>query len=138
MIARIVLIFILFSLSAVLRAQEEEKKKMPKIELEHYVDFYDQEHEKKYSEGDMLYGKKHGVWTYYYRNGQKQEQSEYTNGNLSGSVLYWFDNGQRQSLGYFKLLFQNMLTYFWSIYNINKTNLSNYLYKNREELCPLR
>jgi antitoxin component YwqK of YwqJK toxin-antitoxin module len=89
--------------------QEEESKKMPKIVLEHYVDYYDQEHEKKYSEGDFLYGQKQGVWTYYYQNGQKQEQSEYTNGKLSGQVIYWFESGQRQSLGFFKLMFQNGL-----------------------------
>ena len=54
----------LLQLSLSMRGQEEEKKKMPKIELEHYVDYYDQEHEKKYSEGDFLYGQKQGIWTY--------------------------------------------------------------------------
>lgn len=93
-------------LSSLVIAQEI---KVSDAKPEPFVTFYDDEHKQKYSEGFFLLGKKHGEWTYYYENGNKQEQSHYNNGLLSGSVLYWYDNGQRKAEGYFKLVYQDAI-----------------------------
>ncbi|MDI1234300.1 MAG: hypothetical protein PSX81_08465 [bacterium] len=40
-----------------------------------------------------------GVFTYYYRNGQKSGEGEFKNGKLNGEWTYWFKDGNKKSGG---------------------------------------
>ena len=42
---------------------------------------------------------RHGLWTSYYANGQKQTQGEFRNDMPVGKFVWWYENGQRQAQG---------------------------------------
>lgn len=42
---------------------------------------------------------KHGLWTVYYRNGQKMTQGEYHEDVPEGKFTWWYENGQKQGEG---------------------------------------
>ncbi len=42
---------------------------------------------------------RHGLWTSYYPNGQKQTQGEFRNDVPVGKFIWWHENGQRQAQG---------------------------------------
>jgi antitoxin component YwqK of YwqJK toxin-antitoxin module len=42
---------------------------------------------------------KHGQWTAWYRNGQKQTEGEYAEGQAVGTFTWWYENGQKQAEG---------------------------------------
>jgi len=49
--------------------------------------------EKKF-EGYLLEdGTKVGIWTYWYKHGQRKEEGEFKNGKKEGPWPYWFDTG---------------------------------------------
>jgi len=42
---------------------------------------------------------KHGVWTAWYRNGNKKSEGSYDHGVLTGKFTWWYENGQKQAEG---------------------------------------
>ena len=42
---------------------------------------------------------KHGVWTAWYRNGNKKTEGAYDHGVLIGKFTWWYENGQKQAEG---------------------------------------
>ena len=47
-------------------------------------------------------GKKDGVHTEWYKNGQKKSEVTYKNGKLDGLVTNWYENGQKETEGTYK------------------------------------
>ena len=56
-----------------------------------YKDAYEQINEK----GDLVNGLQEGIWTNYYRNGQKKYIENYKNGLKDGTFIDWNENGQK-------------------------------------------
>jgi antitoxin component YwqK of YwqJK toxin-antitoxin module len=52
-------------------------------------------------EGDYVDGKKHGLWTTYYANGNKRSEGEYNRGKKEGVWIQYFANGNKMSEGTF-------------------------------------
>ncbi len=44
-------------------------------------------------EGELEQGKRQGVWTFYYRNGQIKAKVSYLNGELNLDCQWWRENG---------------------------------------------
>ncbi len=53
-------------------------------------------------EGQVLNGKRTGVWTAYHPNGIKQSENTYINGVLNGKTVVYHANGQIMYIGYYK------------------------------------
>lgn len=51
------------------------------------------------STGEMLDGKPHGVWHYWYASGQREKTGTYQNGVEDGQWTYWYENGQKMKSG---------------------------------------
>ena len=51
---------------------------------------------KKEFEGSYKVGKKEGLWTYYYKNGTREETT-YKDGEYDGLRTRWYENGQKSS-----------------------------------------
>jgi antitoxin component YwqK of YwqJK toxin-antitoxin module len=48
--------------------------------------------------GNIVNGKKDGVWTWWYENGNKKDQCKYVDGFYVDSVFHWFENGQLKQI----------------------------------------
>lgn len=56
----------------------------------------------KYAEGGaLLNGERHGTWTFWYKNGQKQLHGEYAAGKKTGLWTKWDQNGAKITQGTF-------------------------------------
>ena len=54
-------------------------------------------------EGNYLYGKRNGEFTFYYRTGKIESKGEYLNNQRAGKWVYYYPNGRsKQSVIYFK------------------------------------
>ena len=49
--------------------------------------------------GELLCGYRHGIWRYYYRNGQLQEQDNYYMGKPDGEYTAWYEGGEIKETG---------------------------------------
>ncbi|MBW1740110.1 MAG: hypothetical protein JRJ42_03125 [Deltaproteobacteria bacterium] len=56
---------------------------------------------KKYGEGYLLDGKRHGKWIFWYRSGQKQLEGEYIKGKKTGTWVKWDERGEKITEGEF-------------------------------------
>jgi len=54
---------------------------------------------KKVPLGKMKEGKKDGLWTDWYENGQKEKEGTYKDGKPDGLWTMWYENGQKKSEG---------------------------------------
>lgn len=64
--------------------------------------------------GDVVDGKRHGVWTTWYENGVKWSENNYSYGILEGKTVSYFPNGQVQYIGYYS---NDIKTGIWMFYN---------------------
>jgi HEAT repeat protein len=53
------------------------------------------------TEGELVEGKPHGPWKYWYATGQREKAGSYKNGIEDGLWTYWYENGQRAKSGSF-------------------------------------
>lgn len=51
--------------------------------------------------GEIVKGKKDGIWTAYFPSGVKQSESKYTNGVLDGKSAIFYENGNLRMAGYY-------------------------------------
>ena len=49
------------------------------------------------STGEFVDKQKHGLWTYWYENGQKSQEGNYVDDKQEGLWTYWHENGQKKS-----------------------------------------
>jgi antitoxin component YwqK of YwqJK toxin-antitoxin module len=56
----------------------------------------------KGSEGDLVDGKKHGVWTSYWPGGKKSEEGSYDRGKRTGVWRHWRPDGRLESEGTYR------------------------------------
>lgn len=60
--------------------------------------------EKKYIEGEYDdASERHGVWTSWYENGQKNSQVKYSDGKEDGDYDVWHPNGKHYIKGHYKM-----------------------------------
>ena len=52
--------------------------------------------------GKMKNGKKDGLWTSWYENGQKESEETFKDGKRDGLGTWWYENGQKFSEGTYK------------------------------------
>lgn len=52
--------------------------------------------------GEVLQGKRHGIWTTWYENGMKWSENEYNLGALDGKTVSYYKNGQVHYIGYYR------------------------------------
>lgn len=52
--------------------------------------------------GEVLQGKRHGLWTTWRQNGMKWSESTYNLGVLEGKTVSYHENGQVNYIGYYK------------------------------------
>ena len=45
---------------------------------------------------------RHGLFTFFYENGQKESEATYQDGNQVGPTTKWYENGQKENEGYLK------------------------------------
>ena len=48
--------------------------------------------------GNIIQGKKDGIWTWWYENGNKKDQCKYVDGFYVDTVYHWYENGQLQQI----------------------------------------
>ena len=65
------------------------------------VEFYENG-QLKFVENKNEDGKRDGLWTSWYENGQKQLEGTYKNGKEDGLFITWYENGERRSEGTWK------------------------------------
>ena len=66
----------------------------------HHVDYYSPEDGGGVmEEGDYKDGKKDGLWTYWYENGQKKREENYKGDKRNGLWTWWYENGQKELEG---------------------------------------
>lgn len=53
------------------------------------------------AKGNVVNGKREGVWTSYHLNGNKQSENEYKKGVLNGKTVTIFESGQIMYIGYY-------------------------------------
>jgi antitoxin component YwqK of YwqJK toxin-antitoxin module len=56
----------------------------------------------RYVEATFKDGKKHGLYTEWFNNGQKYIEENYKNGMKDGPYTNWYENGQKKSEGNYK------------------------------------
>lgn len=54
---------------------------------------------KKYAEGYVLGGERHGKWVFWHRNGQRQLEGEYIKGKKTGLWIKWSEEGAKITEG---------------------------------------
>jgi len=52
--------------------------------------------------GKMKNGKKDGLWTSWYENGQKESEETFKDGKRDGLWTWWYENGQKKEEVTFK------------------------------------
>lgn len=52
--------------------------------------------------GEVLQGKRHGIWTTWRPNGMKWSENTYNLGVLEGKTVSYYENGQVHYIGYYK------------------------------------
>ena len=57
---------------------------------------------KLHLEGRYHRGNKKGIWTYWYKNGQKEYEGTYKDGVFDGLWTQWYKNGQKRTEETFK------------------------------------
>ena len=73
----------------------------------------------KVMEGNFLWGKKEGVWTFYWYDSQKKQEGAYKNDLPDGIWSSWWENGKKCIRGRFD---KGIQTGFWSYGNPNGGN----------------
>ena len=68
----------------------------------------------KGSEGFFKAGSKDGLWTYWYADGQKKGEGLFKAGSKDGLWTYWYKNGQKESEGLFKAGSKDGLWNYWN------------------------
>ena len=53
--------------------------------------------EKRVALGNVVNGKKEGLWTFWYKNGERREEGKFKDGNEVGVWKRWYDNGKMKS-----------------------------------------
>ena len=84
-----------------------------KPKLVPYVDFWDENNEVKKSQGQYLDGLEHGLWKYWYQDGEMMEKSNYYRGKLHGEVIRFHENGVKSHHGYFEMNQPDSLLEAW-------------------------
>jgi antitoxin component YwqK of YwqJK toxin-antitoxin module len=69
--------------------------------------------EKKFEGCSYKDGKKDGLWTEWYENGQKEWERTYINGRIEGLYSIWYNNGQKECSGNIKDQRYNGIWTFW-------------------------
>ncbi len=82
-------------------------------------------------QGQILNGRKEGLWVSFHDNGNKQSESTYSNGVLHGKTATFHPNGQLMYLGYFKHGERDAV---WAFYNENGTQLKEVIYDSGKEV----
>ena len=69
--------------------------------------------EKRVVLGNVVNGKKEGLWTFWYDNGRKIKEGSFEDGKLEGVWTYWNQRGEKESEGTFKAGKGSGLWIFW-------------------------
>lgn len=64
--------------------------------------------------GNYLDSQYHGIWTQWYKNGNKEFEIAYSNGKMKGDYTIWYRNGEIKEKGTYE---DNYKTGTWTIYN---------------------
>ena len=64
-------------------------------------------------EGSYKDGKRDGLWTEWFRDGQKWEEGTYKDGKIDGLFTTWYENGQKEREGTFKDGKEDGLSFRW-------------------------
>ena len=78
-------------------------------------------------EGKFSRGKRNGIWTTWYVNGQKEHEGYYKNGLKSGLWKTWYDSGQAWKEGYY---YAGKKEGGWLYWYWNGNNLEVETYRN--------
>jgi antitoxin component YwqK of YwqJK toxin-antitoxin module len=70
---------------------------------------------------------KHGVWTVWYRNGNKKIEGQYDHGVLTAKCAWWYENGQQQAEGEYT---NGLKTGTWTTWHTNGLKESEGQYKD--------
>ena len=73
-----------------------------------------------YSFASMEPPKRHGLWTYWYENGQKKSQCLYSEGVRDGLYIGYYKNGQKKVEKIYKVVKEEV----WEPYDVSKKMLS--------------
>ena len=57
---------------------------------------------KKLYLGEIIEGKKHGIWIEFYSNGRKKKEINFLNGLMNGPYTIWYKNGVKGEFGFYK------------------------------------
>ena len=66
------------------------------------------------SEGYYKNGKKDGLWTYWYPEGQKSSEAHYKDGVENGVTTRWYQNSQQLSEKHYKDGVEDGVTTYWN------------------------
>ena len=111
--------FILIILAALLYACNTESKQKDKNVADEYVPPTTEQFVERYPsgikkvEGQLVDGKRHGKWIYYYENGFIWSEGYYRNGIRDGYSLVYYKNGQKKITGQYK---KNLRYGEWKVY----------------------
>ena len=86
-------------------------------------------------EGRFARGKRNGVWTTWYGNGQKEHEGYYKNGLKSDLCKSWYESGQAWKEGYY---FSGKKEGSWLYWHWNGENLAVETYRNGIIHGPLK
>ena len=78
-------------------------------------------------EGKFARGKRNGIWTTWYGNGQKEHEGNYKNGLKSGLWKSWYESGQAWKEGYY---FTGKKEGSWLYWHWNGEKLEVETYRN--------
>ena len=102
-----------------LYACDTESKQKEKTESDEYVPPSREQFVERYPsgikkvEGELVDGKRHGKWIYYYENGFIWSEGKYRNGIREGYSLVYYKNGQKKITGQYK---KNLRYGEWKVY----------------------
>ena len=111
--------FILIILATFLFACETDSKQQEKTETDEYVPPTREQYVERYPsgikkiEGELIDGKRHGKWIYYYENGFIWSEGYYQNGIREGYSLVYYKSGQKKITGQYK---KNLRYGKWKVY----------------------
>ena len=85
----------------------------------------------KYAEGQLLDGKRHGKWAFWYKHGQKQLEGEYIKGKKTGIWVKWNERGAKITEGEF---LHGKMHGMWTDWYVNgqKAQESHWLHGKRD------
>lgn len=65
-------------------------------------------------QGELLGGKRHGVWVFYYENGKKWSEGKYRNGVRYGYSTVYYENGKKKLAGEYE---NDLRVGVWQVWN---------------------